>query len=66
MAARLPRPIMTATKEVVVIEFLGTNWLWFVVVGLFVAMHLTGHGCGMHGGHHHGRHADHERHGEPR
>lgn len=39
------------------IKFLATNWLWIVALGLFVAMHRGGHGCGTHGGH--GGHTDH-------
>ena len=38
------------------IDFLSANWLWLLVLGLFIAMHAGGHGCGMHGGHHHRSH----------
>ncbi len=33
------------------IAFLVDNWLWVGLIGLFIAMHRGGHGCGMHGGH---------------
>ena len=37
-------------------EFLSANWLWIVLIGFMLWMHLR-HG-GMHGGHsHHDRHA---------
>lgn len=39
------------------IEFLTINWLWIVLIICFVAMHRSGHGCGMHGSH--GGHAGH-------
>lgn len=35
------------------IEFLAANWLWIAAIVFLVAMHRSGHGCGMHGGHHH-------------
>ena len=38
------------------IEFLAANWLWFVAIALFVAMHRGGHGCGMHDSHDHHTH----------
>jgi hypothetical protein len=43
-----------------VIEFLAANWLWIALVVFFVAMHRSGHGCGMHGNH--GGHAGHAGH----
>ena len=39
------------------IDFLAANWPWIAVIGVFVAMHRGGHGCGMHAGH--GGHAGH-------
>ena len=39
-------------------EFIARNWPWIVFVVLFVAMHRSGHGCGMHGGHGHGGHGE--------
>lgn len=42
------------------IEFLAANWLWIAAIGLFVAMHRGGHGCGTHGGHGGHQHTDHE------
>ena len=41
------------------IRFLAANWLWIAVIVFFVAMHRSGHGCGMHGSH--GGHGDHQR-----
>ena len=35
------------------IEFLAANWLWIAAIAFFVAMHRSGHGCGMHGHHEH-------------
>lgn len=32
-------------------DWLAQNWFWVVLVGLFVGMHFTGHGCGGHGAH---------------
>jgi len=32
-------------------EWLSQNWLWLLIGGVFVAMHLFGHGHGGHGGH---------------
>jgi hypothetical protein len=34
-----------------VIDFLAANWVWLAALVLFIAMHRSGHGCGMHGGH---------------
>lgn len=48
------------------IGFLASNWLWLVLIAVFVGMHRSGHGCGMHSGHQHageqrnGRTNDHE------
>lgn len=42
------------------IEFLAANWLWIAAIGFFLAMHRSGHGCGMHGGHGGHRHTDSE------
>lgn len=39
-------------------DFLAANWLWIVLIGVFVLMHSRGGGCGMHGGHHHGGHEE--------
>ena len=36
-------------------EWLIDNWFWVLFGGLFIGMHLFGHGC--HGGH--GRHGGH-------
>jgi hypothetical protein len=55
-----------------VIDFLATNWVWIAALALFIAMHRSGHGCGMHGGHRshnhqptdHGRPAEHTHHDE--
>lgn len=49
------------------IEFLAANWLWIGAIALFVLMHRSGHGCGMHGGHHHQSHeeTDHAEHQAP-
>lgn len=45
-------------------NFLSTNWLWIVALIAFVAMHRSGHGCGMHGGHRsHGSDRNHSSHG---
>jgi hypothetical protein len=33
------------------IQFLTANWLWIAAIVLLVAMHRSGHGCGMHGSH---------------
>lgn len=33
------------------VEFLLANWLWILLIVVFVGMHRGGHGCGMHGGH---------------
>lgn len=41
------------------IQFLTANWLWIAVLVFFVAMHLGGHGCGLHR-----RHGDHQRNGQ--
>jgi hypothetical protein len=40
--------------------FLAQNWFYILIVGLFVAMHLFGFGCGHtgHQRHHQGRPSD--------
>ena len=44
------------------IELLIANWLWILALGLFVALHRSGHGCGMHGSHQgHGHQSHHDR-----
>ncbi len=36
-------------------EFLANYWVWILLGGIFVAMHMFGMGCcGGHGGHQHG------------
>lgn len=44
------------------IDFLTTNWLWFLAIVALVTMHRRGHGCGMHGTHsqHDRTQADHQ------
>ena len=44
------------------IEFLAANWLWIAAIAFFVAMHRSGHGCGMHGSH--GGHSNHQHTGD--
>ncbi len=39
------------------ISYLADNWLWIGLVGAFAGMHLSGRGCGMHGGNHGGKHS---------
>lgn len=45
-------------------EFLAANWIWLVAIGLFLVMHRSHGGCGMHGhndhSHDHSRHQDHQ------
>ncbi len=41
------------------VEFLAANWVWILVVAVFIAMHRGGHGCGTHGRHHDRRHDGH-------
>lgn len=37
-------------------QWLAANWFWAFVLGAFVWMHLSGHGCHAgHGSHHGGR-----------
>ncbi|MGE4545638.1 MAG: hypothetical protein AB7D06_16220 [Pedobacter sp.] len=33
-------------------KWLADNWIWVIVIGIFLAMHLSGRGCcgGGHGG----------------
>ncbi|MFN0027092.1 MAG: DUF2933 domain-containing protein [Acidimicrobiales bacterium] len=42
-------------------EFLAANWVWILIMAVFLAMHLGGHGCGGHGRHHGGHRDDHDR-----
>jgi len=39
-------------------EWFSENWLWVIVFILFVAIHIFGHGHGMHDGHTQGKPMD--------
>lgn len=30
-------------------DWLAQNWFWVALMGVFIGMHLFGHGCGGHG-----------------
>lgn len=46
-------------KEHNMLDFIGTNWIWILLIGGMLVMHL-GHGHGGHGGHggHRGKDAE--------